>query len=121
MDNRRKRKEKKRKEKEKLTEVKPLQELQEETIHLSFAQMEGLCYCCGKKGHKLPQCRQNSKPKSKWTINKTPELLQVQNLMTNRNTTGNETISDMTSPTTTSQSTGLLCRNANKRIFCSTN
>jgi hypothetical protein len=94
------------KRKRKLTEVKPLQELQEETIHLSFAKMEGLCYCCRKKGHKLPQCRQNSKPKSKWAINKTPELLQVQNLMTNRNTTGNETISDMTSTTTTSQSTG---------------
>ena len=25
-------------------------------VNLSFAQIKGKCYCCGKKGHSLPQC-----------------------------------------------------------------
>ena len=32
------------------------QEQEPEKINLSFAQMEGKCYCCGKPGHKSPQC-----------------------------------------------------------------
>ncbi len=40
-------------------------------VNLSFAQMEGKCYCCGKTGHKSPQCRhKDSKPKDQWAINK---------------------------------------------------
>lgn len=38
--------------------------------NLSFAQMEGKCYCCGKSGHKSPECRYNNKPKKEWTINR---------------------------------------------------
>jgi hypothetical protein len=38
---------------------------------LSFAQMEGKCYCCGKPGHQSPDCRQKDKiPKEEWEINK---------------------------------------------------
>jgi hypothetical protein len=38
---------------------------------LSFAQMEGKCYCCGKPGHRSPDCRQKDKiPKDEWVINK---------------------------------------------------
>jgi hypothetical protein len=36
---------------------------------LSFAQMEGKCYCCGKPDHKLPTCRHKNKPKDEWAIN----------------------------------------------------
>jgi hypothetical protein len=31
-------------------------EPKQEKINLSFAQLEGKCYCCGKPGHKSPQC-----------------------------------------------------------------
>ena len=41
----------------------------EETFSLTFTQIEGKCYCCGKSGHKLPQCRFKNKQKSKWFIN----------------------------------------------------
>ncbi len=42
----------------------------EEEVNLSFTQMEGKCYCCGKAGHKSPSCRNKSKPKEQWAINK---------------------------------------------------
>jgi hypothetical protein len=33
--------------------------------------MEGKCYCCGKPGNKLPDCRQKDKiAKEEWAINK---------------------------------------------------
>jgi hypothetical protein len=41
-----------------------------ETVELSFAQMEGRCYCCGKEGHKSPSCRDKDKPKDEWAIHK---------------------------------------------------
>jgi hypothetical protein len=31
-------------------------ELEQERINLSFAQLEGKCYCCSKPRHKSPQC-----------------------------------------------------------------
>jgi hypothetical protein len=44
-----------------------------EKINLSFAQMEGKCFCCGKIGHKSPQCRFKDKPKTEWAINKSQQ------------------------------------------------
>jgi hypothetical protein len=35
----------------------------DESPELSFSQLDGKCYCCGKAGHKSPNCRWNSKPK----------------------------------------------------------
>jgi hypothetical protein len=41
---------------------------------LSFAQMEGKCYCCGKPGHKSPECRSKEKiPREEWAINKSQQ------------------------------------------------
>ena len=45
-------------------------EKEDEEVNLSFAQMEGKCYCCGKAGHKSPSCRDKNKPKEEWAINK---------------------------------------------------
>jgi hypothetical protein len=42
----------------------------ESEVNLSFAQMEGKCYCCGKQGHKSPTCKFKDKPKEQWAINK---------------------------------------------------
>ena len=41
----------------------------EDNLSLTFTQIEGNCYCCGKSGHKLPQCRYENKPKPEWFIN----------------------------------------------------
>ncbi|KAG7345439.1 hypothetical protein IV203_032970 [Nitzschia inconspicua] len=41
---------------------------QSEELRLSFAQMEGRCYCCGQKGHYSHKCRQRDKPKEEWAI-----------------------------------------------------
>jgi hypothetical protein len=51
---------------------------------LSFAQMEGKCYCCGKPGHKSPACRHKSKPKDEWAINKAEINQQQQHAQTNK-------------------------------------
>jgi hypothetical protein len=39
---------------------------------INFAQLEGMCYCCGKKGHCSPKCP-DKKLKKDWVINKTKE------------------------------------------------
>jgi len=42
-----------------------------DTPTLSFAQLEGKCYCCGKPGHKSPDCRKKAViPRDEWAINK---------------------------------------------------
>lgn len=43
---------------------------EDDEVNLSFAQLEGKCYCCGKVGHKSPSCRDKNKPKEEWAVNK---------------------------------------------------
>jgi hypothetical protein len=52
-------------------------EKDKQSTPLSFAQMEGRCYCCGKPGHKSPDCRSKDKtPKDEWAINKAQQHAQ---------------------------------------------
>ena len=44
-----------------------------EKINLSFAQMEGKCYCCGKAGHISPQCCFKNNLISEWFVNKSQQ------------------------------------------------
>ena len=46
---------------------------------LFFAQLEGKCYCCGKAGHKSPDCyKKNKTLREEWAINKTQMANVVQ-------------------------------------------
>ena len=47
---------------------------------MSFAQIEGRCYACGKKGHLSNKhgCAESKKPKEEWWINKVQQHLQTQ-------------------------------------------
>jgi hypothetical protein len=83
------------------------QQHHEEVPELSFAQIEGRCYCCGKPGHKSPQCRHKDKPKDQWAINKTPEIRQVQNVMSEQSamTHTADDLSAVTSPTAATANT----------------
>ena len=68
---RRKKKEKERTKKDRNTSNKKEEEAGTPE-EMTFAQLEGACYCCGKKGHKSPQCKKKDKiPKAEWAINKT--------------------------------------------------
>lgn len=50
---------------------KELSTQKEEAPEMSFAMLEGKCYCCGKPNHKSPECRMKDKiPKEEWAINK---------------------------------------------------
>jgi hypothetical protein len=52
----------------------------EESNPLSFAQLEGKCYCCEKLGHKSPDCRSKEKiPRDEWAINKAQQHVQSSN------------------------------------------
>jgi hypothetical protein len=60
---------------------------------LSFAQLEGICYCCGKLGRKSPECHQAKMlPKNEWAINKAQQHAQAKVDDTSA-TTGESTIS----------------------------
>ena len=48
----------------------------DQPMPLSFAQIEGKCYCCGSTKHKSPACPHKSKPKPEWWINKAQQHLQ---------------------------------------------
>jgi len=58
---------------------------EDDSAVLSFAQLEGKCYCCGKPGHKSPNCNKNDKiPKPEWAINKSlQQFVQEQKTQTN--------------------------------------
>jgi hypothetical protein len=48
---------------------------QVESPSLTFAQLEGKCYVCGKDGHQSRACRSKDKiPKEEWAINKAKRL-----------------------------------------------
>jgi hypothetical protein len=65
----------------------------EEVTPLSFAQMEGKCYCCGKPGHKSPDCRSKEKiPREEWAINKSQQHVQ-QSSNDGAKSTGGSTVS----------------------------
>jgi hypothetical protein len=51
------------------TEKKPNKQ-----INLTFAQVEGRCYCCGKQGHLSPQCKDKNKPREEWFINQDQKI-----------------------------------------------
>jgi hypothetical protein len=42
----------------------------DDDLNLSFAQLKGKCYCCGRAGPKAPSCQDRNKPKEEWAINK---------------------------------------------------
>ena len=76
------------------------QQDKKESAEVSFAQMEGKCYCCRKSGHMSKNCRHKSKPKSEWVVNKAKkEEAHVQQQVTT-NTPTNATPA-VTQPATT--------------------
>ena len=70
------------------------------TNETSFAQSGGnMCYWCGKKGHKSPQCpEKDTRPKDQWAVRKTEKHLQVE---TNRDVSNSDDDESISSNNTT--------------------
>ena len=64
-----------------------------EARELSFAQMEGLCYKCGKPGHKSNQCKSkisDANNKANWAINRSPDIRGIQHVLATQASAGDE-------------------------------
>ena len=49
------------------------------TTETSFAQQqEKTCYCCGKKGHIVPQCPDKNKPREEWFMRRAENLMNAE-------------------------------------------
>jgi hypothetical protein len=69
----------------------------EETPEMSFAMLEGKCYCCGKAGHKSPSCCLNDKtPKEECAINKAKNTKQSHVISKSNNSKDNKTSNNST-------------------------
>ena len=69
---------------------------------ITLAQTEGVCHCCGKKGHYSSTCRYKDKPKKEWAMNKVQE---IQNLMKSaKNTDDDKSLFDGPSAASNKQS-----------------
>jgi hypothetical protein len=65
----------------------------EGVTRLSFAQMEGKCYFCGKPGHKSPEYRSKDRiPIEEWAINKSQQQQHVQSKNDDAKNTSGSTI-----------------------------
>jgi hypothetical protein len=62
----------------------------EENPELSFPQIDGKCYCCGKSGHKSPNCQWKSEPKQGWAINKLRNQQHQQSNINNSRSNGQQ-------------------------------
>jgi hypothetical protein len=66
---------------------KEREEAKEQEVTLSFAQMEGKCYCCGKPGHRSPTCRFKNKPREEWAIHRHQQSFARSSGSSNESTT----------------------------------
>ena len=85
---------------------------EDEQCEATFAQFEGKCWCCGKPGHKSPQCSEKNKPKKEWAMHKTKEMQHAQHMI---NGVDSDTIEERSVATT--QSTTTSTANSSDRPF----
>jgi hypothetical protein len=81
-ENRKKTQEKEQKMRDDKKERDDENKAEEKPKEINFAQLEGMCYCCGKKGQRNPKCPDKNKPKKDWAINKTKEAVFIQTAVT---------------------------------------
>ncbi len=78
----------------------------EEMPEMSFAMLEGKCWCCGKSGHKSSTCRDRTKPKDEWVINKLKNSDQQSHVNSGKQKSDDKSTSGTESKTESTNSTG---------------
>jgi hypothetical protein len=70
---------------------------------INFAQLEGMCYCCGKKVCQSPKCPEKDKPEKDGAVNRTREAAFIQTAMAR----GGDVQSVVSAPPAINQQEGL--------------
>jgi len=82
-------------------EEKNITRKEDESQPLSFVQLEGMCFCYGNPGHKLPQYyMKNTIPREEWVINKA-QMAHVKNNTENKDKTSDTNLPSGTGEETT--------------------
>jgi hypothetical protein len=84
---------------------------------ITLAQTEGVCYCCGKKGHYSGNCRHRNKPRAEWHMNQAKEIQNLLKHASKAEGGDNETVVEIPQPPPTNISSSASTSSTYKNVY----